>query len=91
VLGPWCALLNSARHTPSGTLSRMTLNNVKLTLAVAYAIGVGGVAVATGVTTPAGLVVFGALALLPAAALVALWNDPQQTLSEAIQSQTARR
>jgi hypothetical protein len=70
---------------------RMTLKNVKLTLAVAYAIGVGGVAVATGATSPAGLVVFAALALLPAAALVALWNDPPQTLSEAIQSQTARR
>ncbi|HKH71908.1 MAG TPA: hypothetical protein VKA59_11200 [Vicinamibacterales bacterium] len=69
----------------------MTLKNVKTTLAVAYAIGVGGVAVATGVTSPAGLVVFAALALLPAAALVALWNDPQQTLSETIQGQTARR
>ena len=69
----------------------MTLKNVKHTLAVAYAVGVGGVAVATGVTSLGGLVVFGALALLPAAALVALWNDPPQTLSETIQNQTARR
>ena len=69
----------------------MTLKNVKLTIAAAYAIGVAGVAIATGVTSPAGLVVFGALALLPAGALVALWNDPPQTLSETIHTQTARR
>jgi hypothetical protein len=69
----------------------MTLKNMKLTLAAAYAVGVGVVAVATGVTSPGGWVVFGALALLPAAALVALWNDPKPTLSEAIQSQTSRR
>jgi hypothetical protein len=69
----------------------MTLKNVKLTLATVYAVGVAGVAIATGVTSPGGLVVFAALALLPAAALVALWNDPPQTLSETIQGQTARR
>jgi hypothetical protein len=69
----------------------MTLKNVKLTLAGAYAIGVAGVAVATGVTSVGGLVVWGALALLPAAALVALWNDPPQTMSETIHSQTGRR
>jgi hypothetical protein len=69
----------------------MTLKNVKLTLAVAYAVGVGGVAVATGVTSPGGLVVFASLALVPAAALVALWNDPPATMSETIHSQTARR
>jgi hypothetical protein len=69
----------------------MTLKNVKLTMAVAYAVSVAGVAFATGVTSAGGLVVFGALALLPAAALVALWKDPPQTLSETIQNQTARR
>jgi hypothetical protein len=69
----------------------MTLKNMKLSLAAAYAVGVGGVAVATGVTSPGGLAVFAALALLPPAALVALWNDPPQTLSETIQNQTTRR
>jgi hypothetical protein len=69
----------------------MNLNNLKRTLAAAYVIGVAGVAVATGVTSPAGLVVFGALALLPAGALLVLWNDPPQTMSETIHSQTARR
>jgi hypothetical protein len=69
----------------------MNLNNLKLTLAAAYVIGVAGVTVATGVTSPAGLVAFGALALLPAGALLVLWNDPPQTMSETIHSQTARR
>ena len=69
----------------------MTLKNMKLTMAAAYVIGVAGVAVAIGVTSGAGVVAFSALALLPAAALVALWNDPPQTMSETIQRQTARR
>jgi len=69
----------------------MNLNKVKLTVVAAYVIGVAGVAVASGVTSPAGLIVFAALALLPAGALLALWNDPAQTLSETIQNQTARR
>jgi hypothetical protein len=43
------------------------------------------------VSSGAGLVAFAALALLPAGALLALWNDPPQTLSETIQGQTARR
>ena len=65
--------------------------NLKLTLAAAYVVGVGGVAVATGITSGAGLVAFGALAMLPAGALLALWNDPPQTMSETIHNQTARR
>ena len=69
----------------------MKLKNMKLSLAAAYVIAVVGVAVVSGVTSGAGLVAFGALALLPAAALVALWNDPPQTMSETIQRQTARR
>jgi hypothetical protein len=69
----------------------MNLKNLKKTLAAAYVIGVGGVAAATGVTSGAGLVAFAALALLPAGALLALWNDPPQTMSETIHSQTARR
>jgi len=69
----------------------MNLKNLKKTLAAAYVIGVGGVAVATGVTSGAGLVAFAALALLPAGALLALWNDPPQTMSETIHNQTSRR
>lgn len=69
----------------------MNLKNLKLTLAAAYVIGVGVVALAIGVTSGAGLVAMAALALLPAGALLALWNDPPQTMSETIQNQTTRR
>jgi hypothetical protein len=69
----------------------MTFKNVKRSMAAAYAVGVGVLALATGVTSGAGLVAFAALALLPAGALLALWNEPPQTLSETIQGQTARR
>lgn len=69
----------------------MTLKNVKRSLAAAYAVSVGALALAIGVSSGAGLVAFAALALLPAGALLALWNEPPQTLSETIQGQTARR
>jgi hypothetical protein len=69
----------------------MTLKNVKFSLAAGYAASVGILALVTGVSSGAGLVAFAALALLPAGALLALWNDPPQTLSETIQGQTARR
>jgi hypothetical protein len=69
----------------------MTLKNMKLTIAAAYVVGVAGVAVATGVTSGAGLVAFVALAVLPAGALVALWKDPPPTMSETIHGQTAGR
>jgi hypothetical protein len=69
----------------------MNLKNLKRTLAAAYVVGVGGIAVVTGVTSGAGLVAFAALALLPAGALLALWNDPPQTMSETIHSQTGRQ
>jgi hypothetical protein len=67
----------------------MKLKNIKDGVVAAYLLAVGGVAVVSGVTSGAGLVAFGALALLPAGALLALWNDPPQTMSETIQ--TARR
>lgn len=88
---PLCALLNSALLARSSNLKSMNLNNVKRTLAGAYVIGIGGVAVASGVTSAAGLVAFAALAVLPAAALLVLWQDPPPSMSETIQNQTAHR
>ena len=67
----------------------MTLNNMKLGMAAGYVIAVSGAALAIGVTSGAGLVAFAALALLPAGALLVLWNDPPQSMSETIR--TARR
>jgi hypothetical protein len=43
----------------------------------------------SGVTSPSGWTVLTALALLPAGAMLTLWHDPAQTMSESIQQ--ARR
>jgi hypothetical protein len=67
----------------------MILKNVKLMVVTAYILTVAAVAVASGNTSGAGLVIFIALAVLPSGALLTLWDDPPQTMSEAIQA--ARR
>ena len=67
----------------------MTLSNLKFALAGGYVVVIAGVALLSGVTSSVGLVAFGALALLPAGALLVLWNDPQQSMSETIRG--ARR
>jgi hypothetical protein len=67
----------------------MILKNVKLMVVTAYILTVAAVAVASGMTSGAGLVVFIALAALPSGAMLLLWDDPQQTMSETIQA--ARR
>ena len=67
----------------------MIFKNVKLMVVAAYVLAVVVGAVASGVTSGVGLIVFIAVALLPSGALLLLWNDPPQTLSETIQA--ARR
>jgi hypothetical protein len=67
----------------------MILKNVKLMVVAAYILTVAAVAVVSGVTSGAGLIVFTAIALLPSGALLTLWKDPVQTMSETIQA--ARR
>ena len=67
----------------------MIFKNVKLMVVAAYVLSVAVGAVASGVRSGAGLIVFIAVALLPSGALLLLWNDPPQTLSETIQA--ARR
>ena len=67
----------------------MIFKNVKLMVVAAYVLAVVVGAVASGVTSGAGLIVFIAVALLPSGALLLLWNDPPQSLSETIQA--ARR
>jgi hypothetical protein len=83
-----CALLDSARRRLAVPLG-MILRNVKLIVVVAYILTVAVVAVSSGVTSGAGLIVFTAIALLPSGALLTMWRHPAQTLSEAIQA--ARR
>lgn len=60
----------------------MQLTNVKITVAAMYIAVVGAAGVAAGVTAPAVWVALVALALLPALAMLTLWNDPSPTLSE---------
>lgn len=67
----------------------MMLRNVKLMVVAAYILTVAAVALASGVRSGAGLIVFIAVALLPSGALLTMWTDPAQTLSETIQA--ARR
>lgn len=80
--------MHSAGIIPAVPLA-MILRNVKLTVVVAYILTVAIAALASGVTSGAGLVVVAAVALLPSAALATLWNHPSQTMSETIQA--ARR
>ena len=67
----------------------MNLRNIKLIVVAAYILTVALAAVASGVSSSAGLIAFTAVALLPCGALLMLWKDPPQTMSETIQA--ARR
>lgn len=67
----------------------MRLDRLKTTVALAYIAAVGGMGVTVGVSSGAGWIALAAIALLPAGALLCLWNYPKQSLSESIQA--ARR
>jgi hypothetical protein len=67
----------------------MILKNVKFMVVAVYILTVALAAVASGVTSGAGLIVFTAVALLPSGALLTLWKHPSPTMSETIQA--ARR
>jgi hypothetical protein len=82
------ALLDSARRFPGVPLI-MNLKNAKLMVVGTYLLAVAAATVASGVNSSAGLIVFAAVAVLPAGALLTLWKHPSQTLSQAIQA--ARR
>jgi hypothetical protein len=63
--------------------------NAKLMVVGTYLLAVAVAAVASGVWSGAGLIVFVAVAVLPSVALLTLWTHPSQTLSQTIQA--ARR
>jgi hypothetical protein len=67
----------------------MRLKNIKVMIAAAYVVIVMAAGLAWGLTSTSGWTALTALAVLPAAAMLWLWNDPTQTLSESIQQ--ARR
>jgi uncharacterized membrane protein YhiD involved in acid resistance len=63
----------------------MGLRQIKLTAAAVWVLAAIGIGLVAGVTSPGGLVLLAALGLLPPLALLLLWNDPPQSLSESIQ------
>ncbi len=67
----------------------MPLQKVKVVVAVAYVLAIAGAGVAIGTTSPAAWTALAAFALLPAGAMLSLWNHPSPTLSESISA--ARR
>lgn len=87
-MGDVCALLDSDTVFQGVPLD-MILRNVKLMLVAVFILTVAVGTVASSVTSAAGLVAVTAAALLSAGALLTLWNDPAQTLSQTIQA--ARR
>ena len=67
----------------------MTLNNVKVTIVTVYAAAIGIAGIISGTTAAASWITLIALTVLPAVALVMMWHEPLQTMSERIQA--ARR
>lgn len=61
------------------SIARMTVKNIKVTIAAAYVVIVVAAALVGGVTSRSGWTAVIALALLPAAAMVKLWNDAPMT------------
>ena len=63
----------------------MELQKIKWTLSAAWVLVAFVVGLVAGVTSSGGLVALTALGLLPPLALLLLWNEPPQTMSESIQ------
>ena len=66
------------------TLSSMPLQYIKMTLAALWVMLSIVVGVVAHVTSAPGLVALVAFTVLPILAMVLLWNEPAQTLSESI-------
>ena len=63
----------------------MGLRKTKSTVAAVWVLVAVVVGLVAGVTSTGGLVLLAALGLLPPLALLLLWNDPSQSMSESIQ------
>jgi hypothetical protein len=62
----------------------MELQKIKWAISAAWVLVAFVVGLVAGVTSSGGLVLLTALGLLPPLALLLLWNDPPQTISESI-------
>jgi hypothetical protein len=63
----------------------MELQQIKSTVAATWMFTAIVVGLGASVASPGGLLALAALGLLPPLALLLLWNDPTQSMSESIQ------
>jgi hypothetical protein len=63
----------------------MELRKIKSAVAAVWVLTAIVVGLVAGVTSTGGLALLAALGLLPPLALLLLWNDPSQSMSESIQ------
>jgi len=75
--------VNIAGSSWHAMLPGMTLPNIKMLVAVSWVAVTLVVTIAAGVTGPL-LLMIAAVAVLPPLALLLWWNDPAQTMTEAI-------
>ena len=66
------------------TLRIMQLQQIKKACGVAWVLAAAIVGLVAGVRSTGGLLVLAALGLLPPIALLFLWNEPPETMSESI-------
>ena len=66
------------------TLEIMAFQQIKRTLAGVWVLAAAIVGVAAGVRSSGGLVALAALGLLPPIALMLLWQEPAESMSESI-------
>ncbi len=64
-------------------LKGMELHHIKMTVSGLWVLVAAVIAIVTDLSWP-GLIAVAALGLLPPLALLLLWNDPTQTISESI-------
>src|SRR5688572_23617746 len=83
-VNPRCALRNSHAGAVRRTLSDMPLQYIKVALAASWVLGAIIIGVLAQVGSPAGMIVLMALGLLPPLAMLLLWTDPPQTMTESI-------
>lgn len=74
----------TADRPPGAYTDHMRLEYKKAILATLWVLTAGATGLAAGVTSPGGLVMLASLGLVPALAMLLLWNEPTQSLAEII-------
>jgi hypothetical protein len=60
------------------------MKQIKLTSGIVWVAAAAVIGLLLGVSSPGGLALLAAFALLPPLAMLVLWNEPQETMSESI-------